>query len=537
MATRTNRGALGLRLALATLLGCAFVSVTHAQVPGTNADVNGCINCHYGPDQRGAKGFVEKNRSHEFILLSESKTWETLDPHQKAYEAIDPDKNPVAKKMQELLGRDKPDYKVLADTRCLTCHATDLKPASKEPRTAKEFVGGSEGVGCAACHGVTTNWQDAHWKGETLPAKTDDGKDFLYFKWRTETPAYKEAAGMRNLRDPNVKADLCASCHLGSPEENKVVTHEIYAAGHPPLPPLELVTFMNGEPRHWGYPSELKFLTEFAKKSPEKAWDTFRFKPADKDNYLARHIAAGAVASLKAEMKLLEAESKNNEGLDYARFDCYSCHHDLKYPSARQERGYEGRVPGRPPLKAWVAALPGTVIAHAGSLDAKVKALGDGFPDAWKAVARAATATPFAYGKGAEVAKSAKALIAWADDFNKALDTAYYSDASADKLLADIGATLTAPTWYGDTEATMHLAWAYRSLALARKKDITKWDAEIGKFLPVEIRSKSAIDAIVKANADWKGPIPAGKFLPDRQRQFANFDPKAFAIEMAKLKE
>ncbi len=537
MATRTNRGGFGLRIALAVLLGIAFVSVTNAQVPGTNADVNGCINCHYGPDQRGAKGYVEKNRSHEFVLLSESKTWETLDPHQKAYEVIEPDKNPVAKKMQELLGRDKPEYKVTTDTRCLTCHATDLKPGSKEPRTAKEFVGGSEGVGCAACHGVTTNWQDAHWKGETVPAKTDDDKPFAYFKWRTETPAYKETAGMRNLRDPHVKADLCASCHVGNPEENKVVTHEIYAAGHPPLPPLELVTFMNGEPRHWGYPSELKFLGDFSKKNPEKAWEIYRFKPADKDNYLARHLAAGAIASLKAEMNLLAAEAKNNEGLDYARFDCYSCHHDLKYPSARQERGYEGRVPGRPPLKAWVAALPSTVIAHAGSLSEDLKKHSSNFPAAWTAVGKAATSTPFAYGKGAEVAKAAKDIVAWSNDFNKAVDAANYSDASADQLLADIGAALSTPKWLGDTEAAMHLTWAYRSLAVARKKDVSKWDAALGDLLPLEIRSKSAIDAIVKANPEWKGPIPAGKFLPDRQKQFANFDPKAFAVQLAKLKE
>lgn len=536
MATRTDRGGSILRLAVAVLASVAMNSTARAQVAGTQADVGACVACHYSADQPGAKRFVTNNRSHEFIKLDESKTWDSLDPHQLAFDVIKPEKNPVAKKMQELLGRDNPAYKVTEDYRCLACHATDLKPASKEPRTAKEFVTQGVGVGCAACHGVTEKWQTIHYLGETVADKADD-KEFAYFKWRTMTPEYKATEGMRNLRDPHVKADLCASCHVGNPDENKVVTHEIYAAGHPPLPPIELVTFMNGEPRHWGYPSELKFLGDFAKKNPEKAWEIFRFKPADKDNYLARHISAGAIASLKAEMNLLAAEAKNNEGLDYARFDCYSCHHDLKYPSARQDRGYEGRVPGRPPLKAWVAALPSTVIAHAGSLDAAVKAKSDQFPAAWSAVGKAATATPFAYGKGAEVAAAAKAIVAWSNDFNKAVDAANYSDASADALLADIGAALSTPKWLGDTEAAMHLTWAYRSLAVARKKDVSKWDAALGGLLPVEIRSKTAIDAIVKANADWKGPIPAGKFLPDRQKQFANFDPKAFAAQFSKLKE
>ena len=395
MATRTNRGGSILRLAVAVLASVACASTARAQVPGMQADVGGCVACHYGADQPGAKRFVTNNRSQEFIKLDESKTWDTLDPHQLAFDVIKPEKNPVAKKMQELLGRDNPSYKVTEDFRCLTCHSTDLKPSSKEPRVAKEFVTQGVGVGCAACHGVTEKWQTIHYLGETIADKADD-KEFAYFKWRTETPAHKETAGMKNLRDPHVKADLCASCHVGNPDENKVVTHEIYAAGHPPLPPIELVTFMNGEPRHWGYPSELKFLGDFSKKNPEKAWEIFRFKPADKDNYLARHISAGAIASLKAEMNLLAAEAKNNEGLDYARFDCYSCHHDLKYPSARQDRGYEGRVPGRPPLKAWVAALPSTVIAHAGSLSEDLKKHGANFPAAWGAVGKAATSTPFA---------------------------------------------------------------------------------------------------------------------------------------------
>lgn len=537
MATRTIRGGFPLRLALAAALGLAFVSVSSAQVPGTIGRNTNCVNCHEQKDSKD-NAFARNYRSNDFVLLSEGLTWTNSDPHSKAYAVIvpDPKTNPVAAKMQELLGRGDKDYDLTKDTRCLTCHATDLKPTSKEPRKVEEFVRETNlGVSCNACHGVTAKWQTEH-VDESVTVKykmTDDaGKEieFSHYKWRTEMPAYKEAAGMKNLRDPHAKADLCASCHVGNPDENKVVTHEIYAAGHPPLPPLELVTFMNGEPRHWGYPHELKFLQDFAKKNPDKAWEIFRFKPADKDNYLARHVAAGAIASLKAEMNLLAAEAKNTEGLDYARFDCYSCHHDLKYPSARQVRGYEGRVPGRPPLKAWVAMLPSTVVAHAGTLAPAVKVESDKFPAAWANVSKAATSSPFAYGKGAEVAAAAKALVAWTADFNKAVDAANYSDAAADTLLADIGKALASPAALGDTEAAMHLSWAYRSLAVARKKDVTKWDGEIGKHLPLEIRSKAAIDAS-------KTPLPAGKFLPDRLKQFANFDPKAFAASMAKLQE
>jgi hypothetical protein len=537
MATRLVRGGPILRLA-ATLVGCLLGGATaHAQVAGTNAEVAGCRTCHISADSEGAKSFITDFKSHEFIRLNESKTWFENDPHIRAYEQIMPEKNPVARKMQEFLAGDNPSYKVTEDYRCLTCHSTDTNPTSKGKRELREFVRRDTlGVGCNTCHGVKNEWQAAHYGGEAV----EEG-NVRYLKWRTEKPDVKEKSGMKNLRDPHVKADLCASCHVGNPDENKVVTHEIYAAGHPPLPPLELVTFMEDEPRHWGYPSELKFLTDYAKKNPAQAWEVFRFKPAEQDNYLARHMAAGALASLKAEMKLLEAEAnraaKDGDGLDYARYDCYSCHHDLKYPSARQERGYGDRVPGRPPLKAWTAALPGTVIAHAGTLDDNLKGLSGQFPDAWRTISRAATASPFAYGKGSDVAKAASALAAWTVSFNDAIDKANYSAAATDKLVADIATAATAPAWYGDTEATMHLAWAYRSLQLARKRDVSAFDKAMRDVIPIGVRNQAVVADILKANPDWKGPVPVGKVLPGRQLLFANFDPKKFNVEFAKLRE
>lgn len=528
MTTRTT-----LRLAVGLLAVGLSAALARGQVPDVNAQVAGCVLCHYGPTERGAKKFVEDNRSDQFIRLSESKTWEEADPHAVAFDWIKPEKNPVAKRMQELLSAGKPDYKVIEDARCLACHATDLNPTAKAPRQASEFVGEGVGVGCAACHGVQSKWQDAHYKGAVVDSAVPDrdGKAFKHFAWRTEKPAVKAAAGMRTLRDPQVKADLCASCHVGNPDEGKVVTHDLYAAGHPPLPPLELVTFMDDEPRHWGYPTELPFLTALAKKDPGLTAAVFHFKPADKDDYLTRHLAAGAMASLKAEMKLLEWEAnraaKDGDGLDYARFDCYSCHHDLKFPAPRQARGFANRVPGRPPLKAWVAALPGTVIDHAGTLDAGLKKQAEQFKPAWLAVSKAVTANPFGYGKGAEVAKAAKAVVDWTTDFNKSLAAATYSGDAPDRLLAAIGQTAVAPAWFGDTEAAMHLTWAYRSLEMARRPGVAKADA-LRAVVPVQVRDAKDLKDIRNAHPDWKGPIPAGLLLPWRQTQFANFDPKQF---------
>ena len=62
--------------------------------------------------------------------------------------------------------------------------------------------------------------------------------------------------GMTDLWDPARRAQLCASCHVGDVREGKVVTHAMYAAGHPPLPGLEVATFSEQMPRHWQYLSE-----------------------------------------------------------------------------------------------------------------------------------------------------------------------------------------------------------------------------------------------------------------------------------------
>src|SRR5213076_1317723 len=120
-----------------------------------------------------------------------------------------------------------------------------------------------------------------------------------------------------NLRDPAVRGQFCATCHVGSAADGRVVTHEMYAAGHPPLPPFELGTFMECQPKHWGYPTnpELKFFTpegmakfageKFVDTHPNWSWDFYRFQPQDKEVYMARQLTAGAIGCLQAEMRLL----------------------------------------------------------------------------------------------------------------------------------------------------------------------------------------------------------------------------------------
>src|SRR4029078_8597484 len=94
-------------------------------------------------------------------------------------------------------------------------------------------------------------------------------------------------------------------------------------------------------------PCVLPIMVECAKTNAKKAYDLFHVRPEADEVYLARHVAVGAMAALKAEMLGIADEATRTKGAlpDFARFDCYACHHDLVIPSARQEAGYAG-APG-----------------------------------------------------------------------------------------------------------------------------------------------------------------------------------------------
>ena len=67
-------------------------------------------------------------------------------------------------------------------------------------------------------------------------------------RWRTKK---YEQYGMTNLRDPVRRTELCLSCHLGDIACGKFVTHDMFAAGHPPLPAFEVESFLEQMPPHW----------------------------------------------------------------------------------------------------------------------------------------------------------------------------------------------------------------------------------------------------------------------------------------------
>jgi hypothetical protein len=333
--------------------------------------VSTCQDCHI-------PSFKEGKIDIKLILQTEYRTWKTQDRHAQAYAVLE---GPRGKQMAELLKSDVTDAPM-----CLSCHATSF--LSK--RGGKGFKL-AEGVSCDGCHGPAEYWLTDHVYDE---------------KWRTMSPHDKEQLGLFNVRDPIKRAELCLSCHVGSAAEGKVVTHSMYAAGHPPLPSFELATFSQNLPKHWW---DLKDVPYFAQAN-EKIKKQYDFELSEFQH--TRLVVAGSIVGLRRAMELLanradhaviaekpdarsswpppwlrphlrfdpntrwpELKIGEKFGLPFpkdddlkttvaerypefmmAQADCYACHHDLKRPGWRQKRAYPGK-PGRPQFQPWPVAL------------------------------------------------------------------------------------------------------------------------------------------------------------------------------------
>src|SRR5262249_36585052 len=155
-------------------------------------------------------------------------------------------------------------------------------------------------------------------------------------EWRGQSRKAKESKyGMTDLWDPIRRTEVCASCHVGNAKEGKVVTHEMYAAGHPPLPSFEIATFGDGMPRHW------QLLAQKSKTAQE----LLQYDPRELEQ--TKLVLISGIQCFRDSMRLLAAQAKKSaeekQGIDLAQLDCAACHHDLIRPSWRQERGYKGK--------------------------------------------------------------------------------------------------------------------------------------------------------------------------------------------------
>jgi hypothetical protein len=474
--------------------------------------VGACTNCH-------VKGFAKPEEN--ICRGTEIPHWETKDKHKLAYEALQGDR---AKKMGILLG----GWDVSNRKECKSCHSAWVED-SPAVKFAKTFQIG-EGVSCVACHGPELFSAEKKGKfevGWTIFHGDPNNQE----EWRGLDRDQKQTVyGMTDLWDAATRTRVCATCHIGNVELGRIVTHEMYAAGHPPLPPFEVITFTNQMPRHWQYLGEKDEKTRKLVK---------KFLPTEVELEETHSLAVGGLVALEESLRVLAA---TKDWPELAYYDCYACHHELTSKSWRQGRNAASK-PGRPRLREWPTALVDVGLAHAGA------APGD-YQKLLKDLQMAFDAQPF--GKADEVKARAKDLADWIGKQVKLLQTqirkadAFDNKASV-KLLAvleelqqrshprskkDAASKLPPP----DFDSARQLAWAWQVLYL---ETASGHKPEMRRLLAWAMRC-------TKEWSDLTGylglTLPPGQTflepsLPEALRRIGQYDPDEFFARLVAVQK
>jgi hypothetical protein len=234
-----------------------------------------------------ASGCHGAAKPHE-IVGSEYNFWISSDPHSQAHSVLYDDVSLEMVRRLDGVKFDpaKPPYE---DQRCLTCHSTTFAAAANPDVDVT-----TDGVGCEACHGPAEGWLAEH----HLPT-FDDAK--------------REQLGMWNTKDIYSRAQICASCHVGSP--GREVNHDLIAAGHSRLQ-FEMGAYLQALPKHWG-----------ERKDRDRIGGSFEFLT----------WALGQTATSRAALKQLEYRATQGEVWpELSEWSCGACHHDLLDSAQRQ---------------------------------------------------------------------------------------------------------------------------------------------------------------------------------------------------------
>lgn len=451
----------GVAIAAVLLVNRPAAAQPPTQSPATAADAwknllyfdsGSCTECHAVPTPAKIAA-----RAGEFVLLTESSIWRAYDKHAQAYAVLE---GARGKMIGKVLYNDEARV-TKPEGGCLNCHAmhnlseinrSKVEEAKKKDVTLKV----EDGVSCTGCHG---------------PSMSVDGRGGWigphgFPPWRGQSPEEKFKLGMRNLRDPEVRATLCLSCHVGNAAEGKVVTHAMMAAGHPPLPPIEVTTFTQNMPQHWRDPGTVPYFQ--ANKNDATIRKNYGLDFAK--FHQTRGALIGSIVSIRETMQLARDRARFERPKDgppdwwlwpelkatasppkpadrwaeiaMAHSDCFACHHDLRFPGYRQERGFgyfvpgvaSARViPGRPVVRGWPLGGATAALLYLGRED-KVPELKDRLG---KLVA-ATNARPF--GAPDQLDKAAGEIIDWCQALLKDLQAAEFNEAKVRDMVKKLAA-------------------------------------------------------------------------------------------------
>jgi hypothetical protein len=374
-----------------------------------------CDQCHFSASSRVFS---------DFVMLTEAREFLERDKHSQAAQLLN---GPRARQIGLLLKM--PD--VAENQQCLSCHANWKKGEERPPEWKK-------GVNCEACHGPSAEWDVPH---------SARG-------WRLQTPAAKENLGLVDVRNSARKAEQCFSCHIGNAAEGKVVTHAMYAAGHPPLPGIEIESFAEQMPAHW---------RTLAEKGPFEHREAYLKVNSPQDvsgKTLSRTkgVVIGGLVALRESLELIadQARPESGEWPELAAFDCQACHHELRSPSWRQERAPLA-APGRPTLPEWPFALVKTgLLQIAEGDDKRHQALQSEFFEHRQALYAAIQKQPF--GERAATRAAIEKFLNWLRPTLAELEKSQFDVAAARR--AELGLLSLDAGEFPDFYSARQLVWA-----------------------------------------------------------------------------
>jgi hypothetical protein len=470
-----------------------------------------CKGCH---DQDQTHNYAQSLLEKMVCRMTEWKYYDGMDMHQIAFRSLQTARSREMVKQLGYLDRKATDVEA-----CLACHA--VRAAGSKQFDPQAVV---EGVTCVACHGAYADWVRIHPESILLVGRgSGNGGKPRRIDWTDLSRTEKEQQfGMTDLWDPVRRAETCAACHVGKVEQGKIVTHAMYAAGHPPLPGFELATFGDAQPRHW---------QNVLEKTPERQR---RFKPFDSHNLEQTQLVVdGALVVLREWMTLFADQSAattpdpaGSQSRDFARFDCYACHHELQAPNGvpwRQIRRVDGH-PGRPATPGWPLILIQLATVAAGPQEAAARE--NEFSQLLAEFHAGIRSRPF--GDPARAVPAARKIAAWTDTMLERLNQTTFDSTAARQLLDRLCKLAQERT--PDYDRARQIAWAfrviYREISPDEKRD------------PVCELAIADLEAELALNLTERNKrIPIEESLPDRLRAIAAFDPESFQAHFETIAE
>jgi hypothetical protein len=437
--------------------------------------------------------------------MNEWSYYDARDKHQIAFRSLE---DPRSQEMAEQLGY--LDRKATEIEACLACHAVQAVESKQFDPIAKV-----EGVTCVGCHGAYADWVNVHPEGSLLVGRSAANRqEDRRIDWTCLSRVQKERQfGMTDLWDPVRRAETCAACHVGNFDQGKVITHAMYAAGHPPLPSFEAATFGDAQPRHW---------QNLREKTPERQQ---RFNPRDIDKLeQTRLVVVSGLVVLRERMTLFAAvasasklELATSQSTDFARFDCYACHHELARHNGggwRRMRNSDGH-PGRPTVPEWPLVLIPLAIDACGPQEREVRQTQ--LQQLLAEFHESQRSRPF--GDPARAVPAARRVAAWADSLLTSLRTTTFDAPMAERLLERLG-RITLDR-IPDYDSARQIAWAFRVI-YHETTPKQKQDSTIEHVL-------SDLEADLALNLSAGNQrVPIKDSLRERLRSIAEFDQESF---------